>query len=286
MKDFNKSWQYCKYRCLKWKEDRKLQVMLVLLCILIFEYTGGIREMTRITGIPTTPFFLPFFLSDYVIAMGLIKIYILLTWIIMICDVHNMNQEKYYYIIRTGRRNWLRGDIYYMGITSVLYTFLIFLCSILFFIPRIEFKNSWGKIIGTLAYSDAGQKFAELFVIPSKILESYEPIPAMLVTLLLMLLGFFFLSMLIYTLNTITKTKIAGICCAGALVLLCPLISNIGYPMPFWFSPMSWMSIGSLASVRGEGFPTLLYGTFMYLILTGVLLFVLCIANKKVQIGE
>lgn len=242
--------------------------------------------MTKLTGVSTTPFFLPFFLSDYVIAMGLIKIYILLTLIIIVCDVHNMNQEKYYYIIRTGRKNWLRGDIYYIGLTTILYTFIILLCSILFFIPRIEFKNSWGKIIGTLAYTDAGQKFAELFIIPSKILESYDPIPAMLVTLLLMLLGLFFLSMLIYTLNMITKTKIAGICCAGALVLLCPLINNIGYPMLFWFSPMSWMSIGSLASVQGEGYPTFLYGTFMYLILTGILLFILRSANKKLQIGE
>ena len=82
--------------------------------------------MTRITGVPTTPFFLPFFLSDYVIAMGLIKIYILLTWIIMICDVHNMNQEKYYYIMAQGRYILYRYYICSVYVSNLFVQHLIF----------------------------------------------------------------------------------------------------------------------------------------------------------------
>lgn len=285
MKDLRRAWQYCKYRFLKWKENRKLQVILILLGILLYQYTAGIRTMTKLTGVSISPFFLPFFFSDYLIAMGLVKIFILLALIVLFCNISSMNAEKYYFIIRTGKKDWIIGDVLYIGLSSLLYALLIFLASIVFFLPRVQMTSGWGKIIGTLAYTDASQQYGELFNIPSRVIEMYQPASAVGITLVLMVLGFFFLGLLIYTLNLITRTIIVGVCCAGALVFMCPLITNMGFPGPYWFSPMTWMSIGSMAPIQSERYPGVLYGILMYLLLSGILLFVLYCYRKKVQIG-
>lgn len=285
MAEIRKSWQYCRYRFAKWKKDRKLHVTILLLLILFFEYTKGIREMIAVTGVPITPFFLPFFFSDYLIAMGLTKIYILLSLIIIFCDVAKMDEEKYYFIIRTGRKNWIKGDILYIGVTSVLYSFFIFLCSIVFFLPGVKFENSWGKIIGTLAYTDAILQYGELFIIPSRVIETYQPVTALVLTLVLMVLGFFFLGLLIYTLNILSNSKVAGVCCASLLVFICPLISFMKIKALYWISPMTWMSIGSLEVTSQNKIPGVEYGMSMYLLLIGFLLLLLHYYSKKLQIG-
>lgn len=157
------------------------------------EYTGSIRAMCRMTGENISPYFFPFLLGDYIVATGLSKILILLIFIIIVCNVFCKQEEIYYYAIRTGYRVMVYGDILFIGILALGYCMYVYLCSILCFLPYVTIQGDWGRIIGTLAYTNAAGQYGYMFVIPTGIMEMYSAPNGVLLSFVLLFASCFFI---------------------------------------------------------------------------------------------
>lgn len=284
---YRKSWRYFRIRLANLIENKRVGIVMLLLFLIFRMYTKDIRIMSKMTGVSISQYFFTFFLSDYIVATGLMKILILLVYVVVICNVSGKSNAKYYYIIRTGRKAWIFGDILFIIFVSFFFCMMIDLFSVICFLPDIQFQRGWGKIIGTLAYTDASMQYGSLFVIQGRILELYTPIMATLLSFFLLFLGCIVLGLLIYTLNILTKTNTLGIILASFLILLCPITSYMRLPQLYWFSPMSWTSAASLYPIQNIQHPSTAFAGCMLLIIIAGFTVILNACSNKIDVeGE
>ncbi|WP_346908352.1 hypothetical protein [Faecalicatena orotica] len=281
---FKKSWNYFKIKMNNILYNQHFWIIIVIIFIVIFEYTKDIRIMIKMTGVPITPYFITFFLSDYVVASGVMKILILLGFVAVICNVSKMYQEKYYFIIRTGYKAGVFGDALFIGAVSVIYAAIIYLFSIICFLPNLEFQLGWGKIISTLAYTDASVQYASVFVINSRIIDIYNPVEATLLSFTLLVLGCWMLGMLVYVVNVISNNKALGIAIACILILISPIVIYYRIPALYWVSPMTWVSIGCLTPVLDSDYPSVFYAAGMFMLMLTVILIILNKHTARMEI--
>ncbi len=282
---FKKTWGYFLTRLMRLSGEWRVFMVLILLFIVLREYTGSIRAMCRMTGENISPYFFPFLLGDYIVATGLSKILILLIFIIIVCNVSCKQEEIYYYAIRTGYRAMVYGDILFIGILALGYCMYVYLCSILCFLPYVTIQGDWGRIIGTLAYTNAAGQYGYMFVIPTGIMEMYSAPNGVLLSFVLLFAGCFMLGLTVYMLNLFFQSKYYGIGISCFLILLSPIVSYSRIPGLYWFSPMSWISAENLYPVQNTQYPSVSYAAGMLIAIICCITSVLSIHCRKLEIG-
>lgn len=142
----------------------------------------------------------------------------------------------------------------------------------------------WGKIIGTLAYTDASAQYASVFVINSRIVDIYNPVEATLLSFTLLVLGCWMLGMLVYVVNVISNNKALGIAIACILILISPIVIYYRIPALYWVSPMTWVSIGCLTPVLDSDYPSVFYAAGMFMLMLTVILIILNKHTARMEI--
>lgn len=281
------SLRYCKISLLYWRSDWRVKALLLITFCVILNYTGGICQLSELTGEAVSPWIFNFLFAGFYIGTGLLKVLLLLGAVLLFCNAPFLHRNKPFLILRCGREAWAFGDILYILTGSFLYTLYIFLCSLLCFIPRIRFQTDWGKIIGTLAYTDASSQYAPTLIMNQKVLDYYTPLQATGISFFLVMCGFVFIGLVIYLVNRSERTRGMGMAAAVFFILLDPLMIFLNAKKARWFSPLSWISIEQLAPVKEQGYPALGYVILALLALLLILSCVLMIGKDKISIiGE
>lgn len=260
-------------------------MVLALLFAVLYEYTKDIRVMCQLTGVPASQYFFPFFLCDYIVATGLSKVLILLVFVVIVCNISNKQEEVLYYVTRTGRQAMIYGDVLFIATMALGYCLFIYLCSILCFLPYLEFQSSWGKIIGTLAYTDAALQYGYMFVIPAGMIEMYDPINGTLLSFVLLFAGCLLLGLVVYSLNLFLGSQYYGVGAACFLVLFSPIVSYARLTKLYWISPISWVSAENLYPIQNTQFPSVAYAIGMFIAISGGIIALLSIYSRKSEIG-
>ena len=285
MKVLKSSFAFCFYRFNKWRYDYKNYVIFILLFIMIFQYTRGIYAMSQLTGERVTPWLFTFLFCDYYVAIGVLKIFIFFGVVLLFCNAPFRDNTIIYLISRSNRLIWLVGDLIYIVLTSVIYIGSIFVINMICFLPRITFLNDWGKVIGTLAYTDAQMQYASTLVVSPLILDQYSYWEATLLTFVLSSLGCIFLGVLIYTINSLSNSYGKGISCAVFFILLSPAVNYLEKPFFSYISPMTWVSIEQLQPIKRDGaYPNLRYTIIAYLLIIMFMSLLLFFNRMKIQI--
>lgn len=285
MKVLKSSFAFCFYRFNKWRYDYKNYVIFILLFIMIFQYTRGIYAMSQLTGERVTPWLFTFLFCDYYVAMGVLKIFIFFGVVLLFCNAPFRDNTIIYLISRSNRLIWLVGDLIYIVLTSVIYIGSIFVINMICFLPRITFLKDWGKVIGTLAYTDAQMQYASTLVVSPLILDQYSYWEATLLTFVLSSLGCIFLGVLIYTINSLSNSYGKGISCAVFFILLSPAVNYLEKPFFSYISPMTWVSIEQLQPIKRDGaYPNLRYTIIAYLLIIMFMSLLLFFNRMKIQI--
>lgn len=282
---FKKTWRYFLTRLMRLSGEWRVFMVLLLLFIVLREYTRSIRVMCQMTGENISQYFFPFFLSDYIVATGLSKILILLIFIMIVCNVSYKQEEIYYYVIRTGYRAMVYGDILFIGALALGYCIFVYLCSILCFLPYVTMQGDWGRIIGTLAYTNAAAQYGYMFVIPTGMIEMYSAVNGVLLSFVLLFAGCFMLGLIVYMLNLFFQSKYYGIGISCFLVLLSPIVSYSRLPQLYWVSPVSWISAENLYPVQNTQYPPVPYAAGMLILIICCIVAVLSISCRKLEIG-
>lgn len=187
----------------------------------------------------------------------------MLPLIFIYCDAPFIDKNQIYILMRCKRKLWSIGQIIYIFMTSAMYFSLIAAMTIVLNIRNIEYMNDWGKVLGTLAFSNVPLVKGTAVTISTYILTYFTPTQAMFFTWLLSVLCGGILGLIIYGCNVISKSKVVGIVASGFLVILSAAVS--GNEMAQWFSPVSWTTLNKLDVGKLTQYPTFTYVMVVYM---------------------
>lgn len=228
-------WSQLKLHCITGKT--------LLIALLILFYIRGIEtplaDFSMAVGEPVTPWTFSVLMNDDVFPFVLTILYI-----IWVCDAPFMTQIHLYIVSRSGKIRWAAGEIMFLGIGTFIYTGFCYLCSLLCVLPHLGFESRWGKVLGTLAFTNASLEFPMPFIIQASVLNRFGYMEALGYTLLFMWGTLFVLGLLIFLLNWLTK-NITGTVIAFGLAALDITITNMLSDRWRSISPISMMRIST-----------------------------------------
>lgn len=242
----------------KWRTNYRIWILVILTMIFVQCYTKEISTNALAMGMKSSPWLYPFLYTD-----RYIRILFMLPLIFIYCDAPFIDKNQIYILMRCKRKLWSIGQIIYIFMTSAMYFSLIAAMTIVLNIRNIEYMNDWGKVLGTLAFSNVPLVKGTAVTISTYILTYFTPTQAMFFTWLLSVLCGGILGLIIYGCNVISKSKVVGIVASGFLVILSAAVS--GNEMAQWFSPVSWTTLNKLDVGKLTQYPTFTYVMVVYM---------------------
>lgn len=247
----------------------RLYVVLAIAFIFQFYTFSACREVCEYLGKSITPWVFPFFLGYPVLVTAVFGGLAMLLY----CDAPFANDHTTFVVVRTGRRNWMIGQLIYIVTSSFLYTLWHILCSVLVLLPYITLTGDWGEVLWTISKNSGA--FTEMgisigFHPYEETLTASVPLQTMLISALLFWLGTMFLGVVILFFNSAVR-KTSGLIAAGLLSVFAYFTSYFGSisigGWLYYISPVSWSSISNVDLYGSGTVPNLPYVVSVYLIL-------------------
>ncbi len=224
-----------------------------------------------------SPWIFPFLYNQF-----FTKMLFLSPQLLIFCDAPFLDDNQPYVIIRSGRTAWSVGQLAYIALTSALYFMFLFFASIVMSIPHIEFSLEWGKVLSTLANTNAQSVMGIRAPVDSTIIYYFTPLQATWFTFLFSWCAATFLGLLIYSINSLTKTRSIGLFSAAFFIILDAALH--GRQEGVWFSPVSWATIGYINASGFTKYPPVSYVYAGFALLIGVCIVLSLIANRRQEI--
>ncbi len=271
MRNINKSFQICLYNIRKWFANPRIYILALLLVIFVINYVGPISRFSKSVGYRVSPWIFPY-ISDYYFTQMLM----MLGLIFLFCDAPFMDEGQTYFIIRSGRFTWGLGQVFYIMIGTACYFLFIIILSTLVIAPNMFFSLGWGKVMGTLAQTNAGLLYKIPLPISHQIQLLYSPIQAFLTSFFLEWCAGTMLGLIVFVVN-INFSRAMGVIVASAVAMLDTVIFNA---LPFFMNHFSPVSMARLSILDPSGLslrPTNVYSYIFFIIgiiiLTAISLF-------------
>lgn len=262
----------------KWRTNYRIWMLVILTAIFVQSYTNEISTNALAMGMKSSPWLYPFLYTD-----RYIRILFMLPLIFIYCDAPFIDKNQIYILMRCKRKLWSIGQIIYIFMASAIYFSLVAAMTIVLNIRNIEYMNDWGKVLGTLAFSNIPLVKGTAVTISTYILTYFTPVQAMFFTWLLSVLCGGILGLIIYTCNIVSKSKVVGIAASGFLVILSAAVS--GNEKAQWISPVSWTTLNKLDVGKLTQYPTFTYVIVVYIIAIIVLSAGIIKAIEKKDVG-
>jgi hypothetical protein len=258
--------------------DRKGIILLVLLGFIL---DNGVRPMVKnamTVGKPLGVFegFLMCMNNWYYLVIFLIGFVLLLT------SVPRLDNNQFFLIYRTGKKNWLYGEIFQITISAVGYVMLLF-CGCLIAVGKYSFiGNVWSDF--TVYYKSEYEELLSdnYHFIDQQVFKYYLPYQAVLHSILLIILCMTLMGTVILFFAIINK-KLIGII-LNVIFILFVLIFNDYRAKIMWISPFchAVLALHNIYVFKQRSIP-LLY-SYLYLILLEGLMIFLSLRKLKTKI--
>lgn len=282
MDSVRKSFAACFQNFRKWTSNPRLLIILLLLVTFINIAEQGVRLFAQYAHIAVSACTFPFIMSDwynlFIIMLGLVMLF---------CDAPFLDDQQPYVVMRTGKKCWLAGQILYIFLGTAVYFLVVWLISVLLLLPDAAFSTQWGKIIRTLAETDAAGQFPIPMQFPSRIVQMFSPLQATGLSFFMSWLVGSFLGLLMFVIN-MHASRAVGALAASGVVLFEVLALNEGadlYKLRF-FSPVSWAALDILDFTGTSQNPSFGYAVAVStgMILLLIVLAVLSMHKKTIEV--
>ncbi|HCC35528.1 MAG TPA: hypothetical protein DEQ02_07830 [Ruminococcaceae bacterium] len=263
----------------KWTYNPRIYIIIALMFCFMGLRMSSVAKFANAVGYSTTIWFFPYIGID-----GFLSLVIPLGLILLFCDAPFIDAEHPLMIIRSGKKSWAYGQVLYIIIASAVFWILIFFLSIVFFFPNVEFSSAWGKVLGTLAQTDAGQAFG-INMLNYELQNEFTPLMAFGLSFLLYWLVGIFLGLLMLVLN-LRFSRAVGAIVAVAFIVFDGFLSNILIPQLYYISPVSWLDLTYINFGSGSFMPSFHYVLIFLLaaVLFLLLDFLRLIRKKPIEI--
>ena len=210
----------------------------ILAVAAVYEFTHALADMAAHYSVPVNGFAVSFLFTT--LSQTLI---IFLGVFILFSDLPFKDNQQMFMISRTGKRAWIFSQVFYVLIVSLMYFTFIFLCFCIMTLPNLGFSaDNWGKLIKTLAATNAGSSFEVRFSVSQGVLTDFPPLEAFLYSFGAAYAVAVVLGLVILFLNLAVK-RYSGIIVSGVLIFML-MFNNMHYNLRlYYFSPINWCSI-------------------------------------------
>ncbi len=264
----------------RWATNPRIYILAALLIIFLWDYIGPILHFSQAVGYRVSPWVFPFLSNTFYIQMIL-----MLGIVFLFCDAPFLNEGQPYLLIRSGRVHWAVGQVLYIMIGTALYFLFVASISILMLAPNLYISTDWGKVLATLAQTDAGQVYHILLGIDHRTQLLYTPFQAFCLSLFLDWCAGTILGLVIFIINNYLNRAIGAIV-ASAIIFFERLIYNALSDVMYHFSPVSMARLARLDPSGLSLYPTITYACFFFLssIVFLSILAVLSVRKRQIQI--
>ena len=262
----------------KWRGNLRITLLAAYILIFILRYFIPVLKFSADVGYGVRPYLFPHFVTDL-----FFQTVVMLGAVMLFCDAPFMDDSSPYVIVRSGRYPWACGQVIYILLASTAYVLFIFLLSIVIVLPRIEFGETWGKVIGTLCATNKGYEYG-IGWLSRGIFNVYTPAEAVGLSLLLTWLCTVFMGLTMFVLNfNIHKAVGPSVCCA--MIGMNYFIWNFLPSYFYEWSPITLANLDMLNDPRQTDFLSTHYALTFYAVAICVLavLAVFSVHKKTIQ---
>ena len=260
----------------RWIVQSKM-VLLVVLFVFIREF--AIVPLFKISNMVQSPLGIvePFIA---VVSSGLLVLILPLVYLVLMSDFPRADVDMPYIMIRSGRKQWLIGEVLFSILSAFSYVIIVFLSTIVMSLSRCFVYNGWSLAVTEYEnmFPEATGSF-EANLVPKGLYNQMTPYRAVLISSMLLLLYLLLLTT-IKLLFTLLHQREMGlvICCIviGLGTAGCALKANW-----MWWFPMahaiSWLH--KTEYLRREVMP--MWISWFYLVSANIFCFVTSISVVK-----
>lgn len=235
-----RAWACCRHSLLTLTSSPRLWALLIL-CILSFDrYLAPVMDMAKAEGLRVSWSGLAVFLLND----SWISVTAALGLLILLFDVPRRDEAQKYLLLRTGRRAWARGQLYYILCVTALYMLALGMILLFWIAPRLDLTFGWSETI--LRFVDgAYEVYDSMLNYDPWIIRAYSPFGAMLTTVLLHYVCFAALGFLMCLINGTLGSR-AGFLFAAAPAMFDLVIENYFSEAFYYFSPLTLTRLSCL----------------------------------------
>ena len=255
----------CKLNLMQLRIQPKYLLVFVYFVIHTWRYIHPYKEFAIASGLKVAPWLL----------VGLVRhqnwyMFFMMAYLLLICDAPFLNRQQQFVLLRSGKINWLAGQILYLAILSALVTLLTWVLSVVALLPEVDWTTQWGAAIQTASRYPEAYSVTPQYTIIGYALKNMTGMGATLWALLMQFLVGLFLGELVLVCNLWSKRGL-GIGISAAMLFFSLTVAQYagsrGYVKRLvYISPLSWMDLAKTGDTA-VGQPPLWYCITMLLIL-------------------
>lgn len=266
-------WKICRYQMQIHYRTGKTLLIAALLFGYIREMLSSLVIFSRAVGEPITIWTYAILMND-----NIFPFIITILYIIWICDAPFLDSLHLYLIGRCGKKKWIWGEMLFLGVSAFLYGLTCFFFTLIASVPYLGYEKNWGKVLGTLAFTNASLQYPVNFEISTGVLSRFSPQEALFYTLVVSWLIFAGLGLFIFFFNWISNSFLGtGIVFAFSAMDI--TITNMLSSRWYFVSPVSMMRI---SIVTGAYHPSFRYaGMFVAAFLIFPMISIITAAHIK-----
>ena len=243
----------------------------IIIAVTIWSYNHPLRELTYSIKYPVTWCVFPFMISNLS--------FLILFWF----GIIYINSDMYQ-IIRTGRISWALGQLGGTFFRSFILVVFTAFCSIVSLLPQIEWSLQWGKLIHTIAMTNAAIQYNLKYVFYYQILGKYSPLQLMIITIVICTFISMFLSSLMFMIS-LYFNHILAVSITAALTIMLFFVVNIHPKIRYIlakFIPTVWAKVVQVNSpVLGYYWVPSIKYMFAFLLIGNIILIILILIKVK-----
>lgn len=200
---------------LNWLKDFRFWTGVCVLTAFLHMNTSEIVTYASSFQLKFTPWFFPF-----VVSTRIVRLFLYLILFFLICDVGAPKAIDRLVQLRLTPMEIRSGKLLILLIRVLIFWTLVAVLPVILFFTHLEWSFRWGKIWGNLARVADYEALGEYAIrVSRKIVDGYDPLPALLISLFLCVGSGYLLGAVILLLGRAGKQTL-GLLGAGTFVLI------------------------------------------------------------------
>lgn len=211
--------------------------------------------------------------------------FVALAYLALLFDAPCTDEMQRYYMLRTGRGGWARGQLAYGGCVAVAYLLALTLLAGLFSLPYAEFSLNWSEGIRAFTDDFAFETYDSMLNYDIWLVRSYVPAAAWALETLLHVLSLMLLGAALMNLNALVDRRLGFAAVAAPVSLDMLLEQFFGAPV-YYYSPLTLSRLSGLDYGDGMGRPPVIYALVVLTAGTALLsaLFVRAVKRRELRL--
>lgn len=252
---------------LLWKRDPRILFVGVFVLAYMIVMLWPVRRFSAAVGIAVSPWCFPFlmFQGGTLVLMSCATV--------LFCNAPFGTAQLPFILLRTGRLQWLIGQLLYIFLAALVYTLFVLLSSIAVLFPYVRFTGEWGTIIDTIFTTGTPYEMGYPIALQGSAYVYFElkPLQAVFLSSLLFYLSTVLLGAAAFFGNLVSDGML-GVYFDGFLICLSSVASIAGQISPagawiYYLSPISWSSLNGVVLHDAGKYPHIGYAVIIIVVL-------------------